>query len=380
MKKNKPPFPIPDCKRFNGYKPCQAYKVCPCDDPVPVGQSILIVNLDFIGDVLMTTAMLPPLKRKYPESTIHWITQKNALPVLQNNPFLDKVWEWNDENRMILKEMLFDEVLNSDKNLNSSAFTMGLKADRKLGFGLNSNGAIIPLNPEALYNYRMGLDDRLKFKQNTRTGLDILAETWKLHYLGDEYVLQLTEKENQFCSDYRKLSGVDTCRFVLGFNTGCSHTFPLKKMTIEHHVYLIRRLSEQLDGIKILLLGGPEDTERNRDIKSRVGDMVIETPTTEGLRRGILYENCCDCVVSGDSLGMHIAIGLKKVVVAWFGLSCGVEIELFGRGEKIMPDLDCSPCWKKSCEDPRCIRELDLDRIFNAIGHAYKSTAGIGRV
>ena len=37
----------------------------------------------------------------------------------------------------------------------------------------------------------------------------------------------------------------------------------------------------------------------------------------------------CDMVVSGDTLGMHMAIARGKFVVAWFGLSCAQEIDLF---------------------------------------------------
>jgi len=366
-------FIPPNCKLFTGYKPCEPYKVCPCEDPVPFGHRILIVNLDFIGDVLMTTAVLPAIKRKYPESTIHWITKKNAVPVLENNPYLYRVWEWNDENRMILGEMIFDEILNADKNQNSAAFTMSLKTDEKLGFGLDKNGAIVPLNPEAEYNYRMGLDDELKFKKNKRTGLEILAETWKLDYRKDEYVLQLTDEEKAFCDEFKKKLGIDEKKFVVGFNTGCSNTFPLKRMTIDQHVILINRIARELPGTVILLLGGREDTERNQEIKKRIGEKVVETPTAEGLRRGILYENLCDLVVSGDSLGMHIAIGLKKIVVPFFTISCGVEIELYGRGEKIMSDLECSPCWRKTCDNPRCLKELNLDRIFKVVAKYYKN-------
>jgi len=364
---------IPDCKLFSGYRPCEPYKVCPCENPVPFGKRILIVNLDYVGDVLMTTAMLPGIKRKYPRSTIHWVTKKSALPVLENNPYLDEVWEWNDENRMILRKMVFDEVLNGDKNRNSCAFTMELHAREKLGFGLNENGAIVPLNPEAEYSYRMGLDDRLKFKENTRTGQEILAETWRLDYQRDEYVLELAEDEKSFCREFREKLGLDDGRFVVGFNTGCSTAYPLKKMTVDQHVALMERVTGELPETSVLLLGGKEDTERNREIKNRVGSGVTETPTAEGLRRGILYENLCDLVVTGDSLGMHIAIGLKKMVVAWFGLSCGAEIELYGRGEKILSDLDCSPCWRTSCDDPRCAEELDLDRIFEAVARYHKN-------
>ena len=369
----KVPMNSVDCTLFTGYKPCEPGKVCPCDDTKPFGHRILIVNLDFIGDVLMTTALLPAIKRKYPESTVQWITRKEALPVLEQNPYLHRIWIWDDESRLILERMRFETVLNADKNQNSSAFTLTVDAGEKLGFGLNENGAVIPLNPEAGYNYRMGLDDRLKFKENTRSGLDILAETWKLDYQEEEYVLQLTEQEKAFTKSYRKQIGAGPNDCVIGLNTGCSALYPLKKMTVDQHIELIRLLEERLPGVRILLLGGRSETERNALINQGAGGRAVETPTTEGLRRGILYENACDIVVTGDTLGMHIAIGLKKTVVAWFGLSCAAEIELFGRGRKIISELECAPCWKRSCDDPVCLKTLDMTAMADTVKtlHAY---------
>jgi len=48
---------IPHCKRFTGYKPCEPYKVCynGCEEPVPYGTRIVIINLDALGTVLITT-------------------------------------------------------------------------------------------------------------------------------------------------------------------------------------------------------------------------------------------------------------------------------------------------------------------------------------
>ncbi|MDX9924880.1 MAG: lipopolysaccharide heptosyltransferase family protein, partial [Ignavibacteriaceae bacterium] len=60
------------CKRFTGYKPCYPDHNCwvdGCKDHLEMGTKILIINLDAMGDVLMTTAQLPLLKKKYPEST-----------------------------------------------------------------------------------------------------------------------------------------------------------------------------------------------------------------------------------------------------------------------------------------------------------------------
>ena len=80
------PKEIPSCKRFTGYKPCYPDHNCwtdGCKDNIAIGTKILIINFDAMGDVLMTTAQLPALKRKYPESTIHWITLGISAPLLQ---------------------------------------------------------------------------------------------------------------------------------------------------------------------------------------------------------------------------------------------------------------------------------------------------------
>ena len=135
-------------------------------------------------------------------------------------------------------------------------------------------------------------------------------------------------------------------------------------MTIDQHVSLVTML-HGFQGVRLVLLGGPEDTERNQEISRRAGHKVLNTPTTEGVRRGICYENICDVVITGDSFGMHVAIALKKFVIAWFGLSCWTEIDLYDRGIKLLPDgLHCAPCWKRDCPyNLECIDMIDLEKI-----------------
>lgn len=366
---------IPDCKRFGGYKPCIPYKTCyeGCTRPdKPFGTKILIINLDAMGDVLMTTAQLAPLKRKYPESYVAWITLKSATPLLAMNPLIDDVFPWDTDSLLILEQMKFDIVLNADKSRRSAALASRLNAKEKLGFGLNDNGQIIPLNKEAVYNYKLGLDDYLKFRINKRTGQDILAETFLLPYERDEYILQLTEEEKQLTSAYRRSKGIDDGEVVVGFNTGCSDLYPNKKMTVEQHVMLIEMFSSH-PNLKMLLLGGREDTERNREIYERSAERnpqlltrLFNTPTDEGLRMGIVYENAADIVITGDTFGMHMAIALKKHVLVWFGVSCPQEIDLYDRGQKFAPEgLFCSPCWKRKCPyDLECIKMIDIEGIY----------------
>lgn len=368
------PKEIPACKRFSGYKPCFPDHNCwedGCKDYIPVGKKILIINLDAMGDVLMTTAQLPSIKRKYPDSTIYWITLKNAAPLLLNNPLIDHVYNFDASSLLILQQMKFDFVMNVDKSQQSCALLNSINAQQKRGFGLNENGKIIPVNEGANYNYKLGMDDHFKFKINQRTGQDYLAETFELDFKRDEYILELTQDEKDFIEKYKKKVGIGKKDKVIGFNTGCSELYPNKKMTVEQHIYLIRKLLKKK--YKIILLGGPEDTTRNKEIYSHFNGKIINSPTTEGLRRGICYESIPDIIVTGDSLGMHIAIGLKKYVIVWFGVSCWTEIDLYERGVKLFQeDLFCSPCWKKQCPyNLECIKMIDLDRIILEIDNYF---------
>ncbi|MFA5833210.1 MAG: glycosyltransferase family 9 protein [Bacteroidota bacterium] len=361
---------IPDCKRFTGYKPCFPGKACyqECVDHEPIGKKILIINLDAMGAVVQTTAMLPAIKRKYPNSHISWITLKNAYRLLDNNPYLDAVYLWEPENWMILQQMQFDIVYQTDKTKRSCAFGNTLNAKEKIGFGLNKNGQIIPLNKEAEYSYILGLDDELKFRKNEKYGTQILQESMKLKFQRDEYVFELSAEEKQFCESYCSEHQLHNGDLIVGFNTGCSYLYQNKKMTIDQHVQLIETMYS-VKGIRLVLVGGPEDTERNAEIVRRVGNKVLNTPTTEGVRRGICYENICDVIITGDSFGMHVAIGLKKHVIAWFGLSCWNEIDLYERGIKLIPEgLFCAPCWKKQCPyNLECIQMIDLKRIVSEV-------------
>ncbi len=363
---------IPSCKRFTGYKPCYPEHNCwtnGCKDNIAIGTKILIINFDAMGDVLMTTAQLPALKRKYPESTIHWTTLNNAAPLLLNNPLVDQVFVYNAESLSIIAQIEYDLVLNVDKSQRSCALLNLVKAKRKLGFGLNRDGKIIPMNEEAAYNYNLGMDDNLKFKVNTRTGQDYLAETFEVDYQRDDYIFNFTDEELKFIENYKKENGISEKDFVVGFNTGCSLLYPNKKMTIDQHVYLIEKLLSLKKEFRIILIGGPEDTDRNNQINSHFQNKIINTPTNLGVRKGACFESLADVVVTGDSFGMHMAIALKKYVIAWFGLSCWTEIDLYDRGVKLYQEnLTCSPCWKKECPyDLECIKMIDLDRIVNEI-------------
>jgi len=165
---------------------------------------ILIVNLEAMGNVLVTTTLLPAIKRKYPRSTVSWLTLNNAYRLLDNNPLIDEVYRWDPDGMMRLQAMEFDIVMNIDKSAHTGAFLRMLKAKKKVGYGINGEGVIIPLNREAEYNYRLGLDDNLKFRINQHPNTRLLCEAMGLPYRRDEYVLELSREEQVFADGYKR--------------------------------------------------------------------------------------------------------------------------------------------------------------------------------
>jgi len=268
--------------------------------------------------------------------------------------------------------------MNSDKADYACAFTNELNARTKLGFLLNYDGKIIPANKGAKYSYLLGNNDQLKFRENKRSGLDIIHEAFELEYNMDQYSFSFDDEEKSFIEKYKNNIKYDPTKTYVGFNTGCSNLFPNKKLTIQKHAELINEIGQDNDKV-IVLLGGREDSERNLQIldsaNKALRNKIVLTPTALGLRRGFCFMDICDVVISGDSFGMHMAIALRKYIIAWFGLSCAAEIELYGRGEKLIPEgLECSPCWKKLCPyNLECIEMIDLNKIIALIRNFHKS-------
>lgn len=360
-----------DCKLFNGYKPCEPYKICEdCPDYSPQGFRILIINLDALGDVIMTTALLPAIKEKYPVSAIYWITLPLAVPLLQNNPLIDEIIPWSPETLSWLPFMEFDLVLSCDRDRKSTAIAMSVSAIEKRGFGLGPQGVVIPLNKEIAYAYRLGLDDHLKFKVNRQTGQQILAEGMGFEYRRWEYILELTDDEKRQVAEYRALNGIVGSVKALGINTGCSSKFKYKRLNEDQLETVIRKILDQdkQQQLKVLLLGGISETELNNRLVETIGDSrLIATPTQEGIRRGLLYIAACDACLTGDTFGLHAAIALKVPTVAFFTISCDVEIDFYDRGYLVLADVPCRPCWKSWCPDPICIDRVDLDELVKNV-------------
>ena len=59
-------------------------------------QKILIIKFDQLGDVLLSTSLLPLIKNKWPELKIDYLINPKVEVVIKNNPQLNKIYFWNN--------------------------------------------------------------------------------------------------------------------------------------------------------------------------------------------------------------------------------------------------------------------------------------------
>lgn len=366
-----------DCRLFTGFSPCR-YRRPTCDGCPhyrPVGERVLVIALDALGDVLRTTALLPALRRTHRDAHVTWLTREEAAPLLLHNPLIDRVLVLGDATLPTLQALEFDLVLCPEKSIPAGALARAARAPVKRGFGVDAAGAIVPLNPEADELYRLGLDNERKFFLNEKSAQRLVTEALGLPYRHDRYVLVLDDAERRAARADRMAAGAGDDEVLIGWNTGCGPRYPYKRFDIGDQIASMvstwRRLAHPERTRFALLGGGKTDARRNREIAQhlrREGIEALETPTTSGVRRGAASVAACDVVVTGDTLALHLAIALKKPVVAWFGVTCHQEIDVYGRGIKVLADVPCRPCWLQACDlEPKCFRTLPWEAFAASI-------------
>jgi heptosyltransferase-1 len=65
---------------------------------------------------------------------------------------------------------------------------------------------------------------------------------------------------------------------------------------------------------------------------------------------------------------MHLAAAMGTPVVALFGPTDPARTGPCGPGHRIIrKGLLCSPCFRKRCETPRCMRDISVEEVFTAV-------------
>lgn len=362
-----------DCRFYRTDRPCQPHKdsgvTCPvCKVYDAIRTRVLLVKLDAIGDVLRTTSLLTPLRQKYPQAEITWLTRAASSALLRNNRMVDRVLVLEDDALTYLQSKRFDVVINPDTSELSTRLATLAKGDVKFGYVLDESERIKPLNAAARDWYLMGLDDRRK-KANRRSYQSIVMDICELPGGDHPIIWMVSEEEHAYAEEFARQRGIDKRRdLVIGFNTGAGGRWAWKKWTVEGYSALAAALFKTHKNAKILLYGGREEAQRNAELGRLDRDRIFDTGAGNSLREFGALVDLCDLMVTGDTLGLHVATALRKKIVCLFGPTSADEIEGYGLMEKITPqDMPCLCCYLPDCKvRPACMQRIDAATVLGA--------------
>ena len=366
------------CKHFKGDRPCKYYWVdrnhnC-WDTNSPYYEEyshrILLIKLDALGDVVRSSALAQGFKKKYPDSELNWITDKDAKFFVESNPFVDRVLEYSDENVRILQCQKFDIIINLDKDPKTTSMMMLFNSKDKRGYGLSSEGYVIPLNEGSKYHYNMCLDNWGMKTEYKKSYQEIIFEITELDYNNEKPIIHLDSSVyKNFEKSFLRKNNINNNNVIL-LNTGCGPVYPHKKWTFNGYKKLIEYLLMN-DNNKILLVGSVTELSRNKKLwKEFKSENVIDTTSQYTIEELCYLINLSDVVVTGDTVALHIAISLGKKIVSFFGPTPHQEVNLFGLGVKLVRDeLDCLNCYDQfPCPyDGKCMSLISSDVVYDKI-------------
>jgi len=107
----------------------------------PSPRRILIVRLSALGDIVMSSGLIPALHKRFPQAELYWLTEAGCAPLLKHNPKLKDVLIWpRAQWEQLLKAKqygaLWREIRAFRKMLRSMGFHLVLDGQGLLKSGL----------------------------------------------------------------------------------------------------------------------------------------------------------------------------------------------------------------------------------------------------
>jgi ADP-heptose:LPS heptosyltransferase len=353
-----------DCRWFKGTVPCKPHKQyglhcverdgSDCHLYEKLSGRILLIKLGAIGDVIRTTPLLHAFRDHYPGTQIWWLTlTPEVVP-----PAVDIILPFTAQSLSILQATHFDLLVNLDKDPEACALSATTTASVKKGFTLK-NGVPAPIDMHAEHKFLTGLWDDMS-RVNTKSYQQEIFEICGLTFSGEPYIL-----DNDAAGDYTWKLPQE--KKIVGLNTGCGGRWTSRLWADKNWISLARRLKRA--GHVPVLLGGEQEDAKNRRIAKASGALYFgHFP----LRQFINLVDHCSCVVTAVTMAMHITIGLRKKIVLFNNTFNRHEFELYGLGEILEPEFDCSCYYSPVCPN-NCMQYLRVDSVLESCTRLLRS-------
>lgn len=288
------------------------------------------------GDILRTTSLL----HLYKNDHVTWVTDREAFPLLEKNPYIDKLLGYDFITVEQLKEERFDKLINLEKVPGICALTKKIDAWDKYGFRFDPETGSAKAYNEADEVLAVSADPKIK-KANNKLFDELLFEMVGQKWNGEKYMLGYSPKSKEICD--------------VGLNVRVGRKWPTKAWPKEYWDNLEKRLQES----------GFEVTRQ---------DTQTENVLTN-LNKYMDWINSSRMIVSCDSLGVHLALALNKKTLGLFGPTPSKEVHFYGLGKAILPKPipECLPCFRGICERGKnCMKDISPEKVYEEIKRYLK--------
>jgi heptosyltransferase II len=356
--------------------------------------SFLVINPYGIGDVLFTTPLLRNLREAYPGAKIYFLCSERALPVLKENPLIDKIFIYNrdafveaqkeSKRKWVMKWLSFIWSIRREKidvafdlSLNSLFGGLALCAGIPIRVGLNykKRGRFLNRKIDIL-----GYDTKhvVEYQLDLIRLLGIPCRSRKMEvYTGNESRI--------FAADFLASHGV-TGPKIVGIAPCGGEAFGQdahrKKWPLEKYAELINGMIEKRD-VRILLFASKREKDELLSLLKLidcpekcvcVAECTLEQVTA-------LIEKT-DLFIANDTGLLRIANAFDKKLIALFG---PVDINVYStypfepsKHVILTHDIHCRPCYKRfrlqEChEDYACIKDISVTKVMAAVERLINS-------
>ena len=359
-----------DCRRYRISQPCEPHKRTgarceSCDAYDPVRERILVVKLGAMGDVLRTTSCLVPLKARYPRCHVTWVTREAAVPLLHGNPSVDRILHVESNYLELLLSERFDVTIAPDAEPLSAAIAALARSDATHGFVADGRGGVRATNAAAEHWWQLGLDDGLK-RENRRTYGEWLYDICGFPTPVARPTLMVPQEATRRTRRMLRQRAPHIDRWVC-FNSGGSSRWREKRWKHGYYAQLARMITANDRRTGILLAGGPDERELNREL------LLAHPEFTDGGTANALPDfaallSLCEWVLTGDTLGYHVACAVGTPACCLVGPTSPWELDRFAENVVLHAPMDCIACYQAHCPlTTTCMDVLTPEMVWTHI-------------
>jgi heptosyltransferase-1 len=345
-----------------------------------MAKRILLIRLSALGDVIFTLPTLEALREKHPGAALTWLVEDKASSLLLHRMDLDRVVVYP---RMAIQKALrnplrwitlpwilarhlgalrkesYDLALDFQGNLKSAIHLLFTRARTSRGYAreyvkeLNHWFTREHVRPSPAVRHRIEKSFSL-VNPDFQEG-DIRRPEL---YLPPELIEEAQRMLKELGSDRGPWMVV---------HPGTSAFGAYKRWAPDKFGSLAGRLARER-GFSTLVTWGPGERHLAEEVARTGGEDVIVAPTTRSLQHLAALFTLGKVYVGADSGPLHLANYLGVPCLALFGpKDPALYRPYFSPSRVVRSDVDCSPCTRRSCDDPICMKKLEVDDVYNAL-------------